>query len=159
MDLTHLPSVSLSEVMGFLELLDDAGGKDDVFRISESLNLELDDILPVINAGELVGLIQAERGDVALTELGRSFLKADVNRRKQILAGQLAPIDVFVAVLGTLRRRRHQRAPRIIFFDLFAEHLPDEEAEGLVRTVIDWGRYAELIGFSPETDELYLDKG
>ncbi|HEY3315925.1 MAG TPA: AAA-associated domain-containing protein [Bacillota bacterium] len=159
MELILLPDVSLSEVMGFCELLEDAGGQEDVYRISESLNLELDDILPVIEAGELLGLIQAGRGDVVLTGLGRSFLHADVNRRKTMLAGQLAPLGVFRTVLATLRQRRHNHAPKRLFFDLFAEHLPDEEAERLLKTVIDWGRYAELIGFSPETEEIYLDKG
>ncbi|MHB8926206.1 MAG: AAA-associated domain-containing protein [Bacillota bacterium] len=159
MDLILLPDVSLSEVMGFLELLEDAGGREDVFRISESLNLELDDILPVIEAGELLALLEAEEGDVALTALGRGFLDADVNQRKKILARQLAGIKVFARVLATLREHRNGRAPRRLFIDEFAERLPDEEAARLVHTVVDWGRYAEIIGYSPETEEVYLDQG
>jgi len=159
MDLTLLPNIGLSEVMGFLELLDDAGGRDDVYRLSEFLNLELDDILPVIEAGELLGLLVAEEGDVALTGLGRQFLAADVNRRKLILARQLAGLDVFAWVLATLHEHRRNRVPRRFFIDELSEHLPDDEARRLMRTVVDWGRYAELIGFNPETGEIYLDQG
>ena len=28
----------------------------------------------------------------------------------------------------------------------------------MLKTVIDWGRYAELLGYNPETHELYLDQ-
>lgn len=159
MELTLLPNVGLSEVMGFLELLDDAGGREDVFRMSQSLNMELDDILPVIEAGELLGLLVAEKGDVTLTAVGRGFLDADVNHRKKILAGRLTGLGIFERVLAILREHRNGRAPRWLFVDEFAERLPDEEAAQLVRTVIDWGRYAELIGYSPETEEVYLDQG
>jgi hypothetical protein len=27
-----------------------------------------------------------------------------------------------------------------------------------MKTVIDWGRYTELLGYSPENRELYLDQ-
>ncbi len=159
MELILLPNVGLSEVMGFLELLEDAGGREDVFRMSQSLNMELDDILPVIEAGELLGLLVAEKGDVTLTALGRGFLDADVNHRKKILAGRLTGLGVFDRVLAILREHRHARAPRWLFVEEFSEHLPDDEAARLVKTIIDWGRYAELIGYSPETEEVYLDQG
>jgi hypothetical protein len=35
--------------------------------------------------------------------------------------------------------------------------LPTEDVEALTKTLIGWGRFAELLGYSPEEDRIYLD--
>jgi hypothetical protein len=37
--------------------------------------------------------------------------------------------------------------------------MPYEEPAQLLDTVIDWGRFAELIGYRPKEDVVYLDVG
>jgi hypothetical protein len=36
--------------------------------------------------------------------------------------------------------------------------LPTADLEKLFETVIAWGRYAEIINYAPESDEVFLDQ-
>jgi len=42
--------------------------------------------------------------------------------------------------------------------DMLQEEMSEEEASETLRSIIDLGRYAELIGYNPEDKEIYLDK-
>ena len=55
-------------------------------------------------------------------------------------------------------RSDEKRADEDAFLEIFALYLPAEDSEALLRTVIDWGRYAELLGYSPDDQVLYLDQ-
>ncbi|MHB9145963.1 MAG: AAA-associated domain-containing protein [Symbiobacteriia bacterium] len=152
-----LPSAGIGTVVGLMELLDDQGGQADVFRLAGDLAMELDDILPVLEAGKLMGFIQVENGDLMLTQVGRTLLRSDINQRKDLLWDQLLKIKVFQTVVAELKSRRRPQANRDYFIELFNQSMSDEDSIVLFKTVVDWGRFAELIGYDPEEDVLYLD--
>ena len=60
-------------------------------------------------------------------------------------------------MVDALQRSEDRRADEDAFREIFALHLPAEDSEALLKTVIDWGRYAELLGYSPDDQEVYLD--
>ena len=156
MDVAPLPRAGIGSVIGLLEIIDDAGGKDDVFKLARGLQMELDDILPVIDAGKLLGLIEVKDGDVSLTQTGSSLLRSDVNGRKELLGTQLAKLKVFQQVMNVLKSKRNREVRRDYFVDLFEAKMSDDDAASLLKTIIDWGRYAELIGYDRNEDVLYL---
>ena len=156
MDVAPLPRAGIGSVIGLLEIIDDAGGKDDVFKLARGLQMELDDILPVIDAGKLLGLIKVKDGDVSLTQTGSSLLRSDVNGRKELLGTQLAKLKVFQQVLNVLKSKRNREVRRDYFVDLFEARMSDDDAASLLKTIIDWGRYAEMIGYDRNEDVLYL---
>jgi hypothetical protein len=45
--------------------------------------MELDDLLPVLEAGELLGFVNVQEGDMLLTPLGRAYADASVLGRKE----------------------------------------------------------------------------
>jgi len=158
MALDPIPQVNISRVMGLLEVLDDAGSRYDVFRLAREVNYELGEILQVIKAAEMLGFVETPGADVVLTAVGGEMLRAKVNPRKQLLKEQLQKLPIFRAVVDALRRTDDKRADQDAFLEIFALHLPAEDSEALLKTVIDWGRYAELIGYNPEDQEVYLDQ-
>lgn len=158
MGIDPIPQVNITRVMGLLKVLDDAGGRHDVFRLARDVNFELGEILLVIKAAEMLGFVETPGADVVLTAVGAKMLGAKVNPRKQLLKEQLQKLAIFRAVVDALKRADDQRADHDAFIKIFALHLPAEDSDGLLKTVIDWGRYAELIGYDPEDQELYLDQ-
>ena len=153
-----IPQVSISRVIGLLEVLDDAGGRYDVFRLARDVNFEFGEILKVIKAAEMMDLVVTPGADVVLTATGKELLRARVNARKKLLKEQIRRIPLFVSVVDALRKAEDRRADEGLFLEMFALHLPAEDAEALLKTVIDWGRYTELIGYSPDDEEIYLDQ-
>jgi len=158
MAIDPIPQVNISRVLGLLEVLDDLGGRHDVFRFAREVNYELGDIILVIKAAEMLGFVETPGADVVLTSIGARMLKAKVRPRKQLLKEQLTQLPIFRAVVDALQRAEDRRADQDAFLEIFALYLPAEDSEALLKTVIDWGRYAELIGYNVEDQELYLDQ-
>ena len=158
MPIDPVPHVAISKIIGLLKVLDDAGGRYDVFRLARDINYEFGEILQVIKAAELLDLVVTPGGDVVLTGTGSALLRAKVNPRKKLLKEQIKKLPLFRAVVEALMRAEDHRADEDAFLEIIALHLPAENAEALLKTVIDWGRYAELLGYSPDDQQLYLDQ-
>ncbi len=158
MAIDPIPQVGISKVIGLLEVLDDAGGRYDVFRLARDINYEFGEILQVIKAAEMLELVVTPGADVVLTGTGSALLRGRVNARKKLLKEQLKKLPLFRTVVDALKRSDDARADADAFLEIFALHLPAENAEALLKTVIDWGRYTELLGFSPDDEQLYLDQ-
>jgi hypothetical protein len=147
MAIDPIPQIGISKIIGLLEVLDDAGGRYDVFRLARDINYEFGEILKVIKAAEMLELVVTPGADVVMTGTGSALLRARVNQRKKLLKQQLKKIPLFRTVVDALNRR-----------EIFALHLPAEDSDALLRTVIDWGRYTELLGYRSEEEEVYLDQ-
>jgi len=158
MAIDPIPNVPISRIMGLLEVLDDAGGRYDVFRLARDINFEFGAIIQVIKAAELLDLVVTPGADVVLTGTGSALLRAKVNGRKKLLRGQISKLPLFRAVVDVLMRSEDRRADEDSILEILALYLPAEDSEALLKTVIDWGRYAELIGYNPEGEEVYLDQ-
>src|ERR1019366_2763728 len=79
-----LPHVRAGGIAGFLEILVDHGGHQDLHRISHQLMLESDDLLPIVQACTLLGFARVEQGDAEITELGRELAAGDIQKRKEL---------------------------------------------------------------------------
>ena len=153
-----LPHAGISTIFGLLEVLDDLSGRDDIFKLARSLNYELDDLLPVMEAAEILGFVRLEEGDITMTELGKEIVEDDVDGRKQLLKTRLMDQSIFIEIVSILQDRRDKRHSRGFFLELFEDYFSPEESERQLNTVLDWGRYAELLGYNPDTEELYLSE-
>ncbi|MBI1798543.1 MAG: AAA-associated domain-containing protein [Candidatus Eisenbacteria bacterium] len=158
MTIDPIPRVAIGKIIGLLEVIDDAGGRYDVFRLTRDINYEFGEILQVIKAAEMLDLVVTPGADVVLTGNGSALLRAKVNARKKLLKEQIRRLPLFKTVLDVLQKSEDRRADEDAFLDIFALHLPAEDSEALLKTVIDWGRYTELIGYNPDDQQLYLDQ-
>src|SRR2546423_1466204 len=84
-----LPCVNFSTVIGLMEILDNHGGRMDIFAVDQLTDYDFGQTLSVIKAGEMVEFLDTPKNDVLLTDLGRDFLARDVNGRKLLLNQQL----------------------------------------------------------------------
>ena len=75
--------------------LEDRGGREDGYKIARDLNFKFSDLLKVMKAGKILGLVSTPAGDVVLEPLGKQFLAAQVNDRKLMLREQLKKHSLF----------------------------------------------------------------
>ncbi len=158
MAIDPIPQVGISRIIGLLEVLEDAGGRYDIFRLARDINFEFGEILKVIKAAELLELVVTPGADVVLTGTGSALLRARVSQRKKLLKEQMKKLPLFRTVVDALKRSENHRADADAFREIFALHLPAEDSDALLKTVIDWGRYTELLGYRADEEELYLDE-
>ena len=153
-----LPYVNLGEVFGLLEVLRDNGGQMDVFRLDSLTDYDFGHTLAVVKAGEMLDLLDTPRNQVILTSQGKQFLDADMNGRKVIINRLLQGLGVFRFVLQILSEAKDKRLPEDVVKEELAIRLPTEDIDQLFTTIVSWGRFAELFGYSPEDATLYLDQ-
>jgi NitT/TauT family transport system ATP-binding protein len=93
-----------------------------------------------------------------LTPIGAKFLDADINGRKMLFNQQLQSLGIFKFIVQMLTEAHGHRLPEEIMREELVIRLPTEDIDAIAQTIIGWGRFAELIGYSSETEEVYLDE-
>jgi NitT/TauT family transport system ATP-binding protein len=153
--MVKLPDAHVNRMAGLLEKIGQEGGQHDLYRLAGEMKLELDDILPAVEAAELLGFATVDQGDIVLTPLGQTYSDATILARKEIMAGRVLRLPVIGWIYETLQADDDRRVAE----EYFAEKLQadfGEYAEQQLDTAIQWGRYTELFEFDDNTDELYL---
>jgi NitT/TauT family transport system ATP-binding protein len=153
-----LPHARVGGISGLLELIiDQPDGKDDIPRLAERIQLEVDDLLPILDSVVLLGFAEVSQGDVQLTEIGQDFATTTILRSKDLFRQQaLQNVPMLSSIVQTLQEKRSRSMRADFFLDLLDEYYPHEEAERQFATVVDWGRYAELFEYDASEDRLYL---
>jgi NitT/TauT family transport system ATP-binding protein len=152
-----LPHARSGGISGLLEIIHDRGGNEDLPRLASDLRLEIDDLLPAIDASAMLGFASVAEGDVTLTDTGKEFATAGVHRSHEIFKAQLLTrVPLTATVLRVLEEKRDGRIGKEFLLDILDEHFSDEEAEKQFQTLIDWGRYAHLFEYDADEERIYL---
>ncbi|MBX6352792.1 MAG: AAA-associated domain-containing protein [Thermoflavifilum sp.] len=153
-----LPPVQAGALTGFLELLDDLEIKSDLYKLADEIMFDLDELLPIVEAAQLLGFATVSQGDISLTEVGKRFAAANVLERKEIFRAQLHErLPIFERIRWVLESKRNRRMPREFFLEVIRKNVGTEEAESQLDTIIDWARYSELFAYDESTKVLYLE--
>jgi NitT/TauT family transport system ATP-binding protein len=154
-----IPSANIGQVFGLMEILRDHGGRMDVFELDELTDYDFGHTLAVVKAGEMLDFLDTPKNEVMLTDLGNKLLDSDINGRKLMLNAQLRKLGTFQFVIRILNEAADHRLPQEVVHEELVMHLPTQDVEAMFKTVVAWGRFAELFGYSNESNELYLDDG
>lgn len=150
-----LPHVRAGGIGGFLEILADHGGREDLHRISHQLLLEADDLLPIVEACVLLGFAEVEHGDALITESGREVATGDIQKRKELFReALLAHVPLLQQMSSALQAKADGTMLLDFFHDLLDEHFSDDEVRRQLDTAVQWGRYAELFDYDSVTGRL-----
>ncbi|KAI0567752.1 ABC transporter sulfate transport ATP-binding protein isoform 1 [Gracilaria domingensis] len=157
----QLPAVRIGSVTGLLSFI--AEDSEDLFRLGQRLQLDVDDLYPLIEAASILGFIEVDEGDVRMNATGHLFVRASIDERKHMIRmGALsAPEARLVAQIHCLlSQSAKQELPEDLIFDtILLKHFSPVKARKQLDIAIEWGRYAELFGYESLTGTLFLDKG
>ena len=151
-----LPAARLNAIAGLVENLAAERGRTDLPRLGSELALELDDLLPIVEAGEQLGFLRAEAGDLLLTPLGQAYADASILARKELIAGRILRLPAIGWIYETLQRDDDHRVGQSYFIDQLRVDFGDR-AEDQLDIAISWGRHAELFAYDDDEGELYLE--
>jgi NitT/TauT family transport system ATP-binding protein len=154
-----LPHSRPGGIAGLLELLNDHGGREDLYHVAEQLVMEVDDLLPIVEAAALLGFAKSDKGDLEITPLGKEFAEADIATRKRIFReAALANVPLLQQMHSALLSKSDQSLPLEFFRDVLDEHFGREEVQRQIETALDWGRYADIFTYDSEADRLMLHR-
>ena len=157
--LESLPYVSISEIIGLLEILDDQKGTVDVFELATRIGKDFGSTIAVVKSAELLDFVDTPKQIVVLTDTGKKFVAASINERKTLLKQQMLALRLFDLVANMLQRSDGLTISEDVVVEQLAILFPTEDPEKLFETLVGWGRYGELFGYSSDDRILYLDTG
>jgi NitT/TauT family transport system ATP-binding protein len=150
-----LPHARVGGIAGLVELLHDRGGREDLFRLSEELVMDVEDLLPILESCQLLGFAWLKEGDVQLSQQGSEFADADIQRRKVLFRqAALKHVTILKQIDSILKRKSDHSIADEFFRDILDDHFSDDEVERQFDTAMNWGRYAEIFDYERESGRL-----
>jgi NitT/TauT family transport system ATP-binding protein len=152
-----VPHARRGSIAGLLELLSGHGGTRDLYQLADELRLEVDDLLPIVEAAALLGFAKSERGDVEITPQGEAFAAADIARRKALFReAVLAHVNLLQQMHSALASKPDHSLPLEFFRDILEEQFSGDEVKRQIETALNWGRYGDIFTYDSESDRLVL---
>lgn len=158
-----IPKTHYSVLQGFLEILEDLGSKSDVANIALKQGLELDDLLPIIEAGKMLGLINVQSGDVSLTEKGHLFIAASPRVKKKMLRDMVLNIDAFKKFIEYMQNTGKQSISKEDLLEFVSKENNntasiDDSQNNLndFKWFIEWGRQGLILKYDANNEIISL---
>ncbi|MFH8408821.1 nitrate/sulfonate/bicarbonate ABC transporter ATP-binding protein [Streptomyces sp. NPDC018019] len=152
-----LPDATVEALTGLLEVLDLRGGAVDLAALADALSYEVDDLMPVVEAAQLLGYARVAGNRLHLTVTGRGFARADILPRKHLFAAAALANVPLVATIRTLLLASDSgrlREPYLI--GRLCGAASERAAHQQLATAVTWGRYAELYEYDADDRVLLL---
>jgi NitT/TauT family transport system ATP-binding protein len=150
-----LPHARVGGIAGLTELLRDRGGREDLFRLAEELVMNVEDLLPILEACVLLGFAWLKEGDVQITPQGVAFAEADIQQRKILFRqAALEHVTILRQIDSILKRKSDHSIADEFFHDILDEHFSEDEVQRQFDTATNWGRYAEIFDYDREKGRL-----
>jgi NitT/TauT family transport system ATP-binding protein len=155
-----LRHVSSNVLSGLIETLaaPPYNGRADLPVLANSLQLEADDIFHLGESLQLLRFAQLSEGDLMLTDAGMRFAHLATDARKKLFAEHLVN---HVPVMGLIRRVLDERpshtAPAARFRNELEDYMAEDQADETLKTIVSWGRYAELFAYDEQTESFSLE--
>ena len=146
----RLPDAAVAQIAGVLDQINQPAnaGRANLPQLAETMQLEVNDLFPILEALELLDFAHVTGQEVQLTRHGGAFAEADILARKVIFGEHLLKrVPLAAHIRRVLDERPGSRAPRSRFLRELEDTLSEEEAERVLTVMIDWGRSAELFAY------------
>jgi NitT/TauT family transport system ATP-binding protein len=146
-----LPHARPGGIAGLLEIvidLSDQSGHADIYKLADELAFEIDDLLPIMEAAQILGYLKVGEGDVVITPEGREFAESEILKQKELFRkAALEHVLLLRQITRALNNKSDHTVPEEFFLDMLDEQFSDDETQRQLETAINWGRYAELFDF------------
>jgi len=154
----RLPDVEPSELSGLIETMKSFEERIDLPELADELMMNIDDLFPILETLEILGFAKVSAGDIQLSDLGKQFSEADLQERKQLFAHILLDkVPLARYIRRVLDEKAGHRVSEERFLSKLEDYLSEKEADRVLRTMIDWGRYAEIFAYDFNTGILSLE--
>ena len=133
-------------------------GTADMPKIASDLQMEIDELFPVAETLQMLRFAELEGGDLKLAEDGLAFAHAAVDERKRIfLRHLLTYVPLAAHIRRILDERASHSARKSRFIDELEDFMSEDDAEGTLRAVVQWGRYAEAFAYDDDNAMFSLE--
>ena len=148
-----LPTAGVNRAFGLLDLLRAYNGKTDVATLTIDLRIALDELLPIIDTAEYLGLVAVQQGDITLTDLGKKALSGKIPERKKIVHDRLVGLEPFSDIVRMVHEKKQLSRFELARF-LSSKFGYTTDLPTIVNVLISWGVFAGLFRYDGQSESL-----
>jgi len=151
-----LPLATVDGLSGLAEiLLGRHDGAADLPDLADSLGLEVDELLPLVDALVMLGFAELSDERLMLVREGRIFAGASIQDSKEIFArASLDRAPLVRTIYRALGNSLDGNLPSGFFTDILRTKYGEEEATRQLDVAVNWGRYAELYAYDANRGQI-----
>jgi hypothetical protein len=153
-----LPTAGVNRVFGLLDLLRAYNGKTDVAKLTIDMRIDLDELLPIIDTAEYMGLVAVQQGDISLTDLGKKALAGKIQERKKLVRDKLIGLEPFADVTRMIHEKKQLNRFELARY-LSSKFGYTTELPTVVNVVISWGVFTGLFRYDGQSESLMPRSG
>jgi NitT/TauT family transport system ATP-binding protein len=155
-----LPQATVDGLSGLAEiLLGRHEGAADLADLADNLGLEVDHLLPLVDALVLLDFARLNGDVLELTPSGHVFAGASIQDSKEIFArASLQRAPLVRTIFRALRDSLDGTLPAGFFTDLLRTTVGEDEAARQLDVAVNWGRYAELYAYDATTGQIIREE-
>jgi len=141
-----------------LEILKKNGGALSLAKLADESEEEIDKLLPLLDAGELLGLCKVKNGVARLTEEGKKLKLSNIT---SMLSKKLKEIEPFNSVIDILSKKSlntEEIAEELKSRDIILNADDITNIELLRNLLIRWGVRTKLLAYNKDLDSWSIGK-
>ena len=151
-----LETTSVSKIVGLVERVSDLKGPEDLAQIDDDLGIEKSEFFNIIDDAERLDLVKVVEGNIELTDFGKKFVNSGIKERKVLLEKKLREVEPFKTLLKILEYDPDKKMKKDKFIEIIKKNFYTSDQDRVFKVFINWGRYAKLVGYSIDSDDVYI---
>jgi hypothetical protein len=149
-------------LVGFLEMLENSmDGGSDLVKIAAKQCCNIEELIPMLDTGEMLELIQRQEKSVSITEKGRSFISASPKVRNRMARDVIINLDIFKKLIGLIKNSEKGHITKDEALILMTESpalSSVHEKQSDFDWIIEWGRSALIFDYDADKQTISLKK-
>ncbi|TRM76439.1 ABC transporter ATP-binding protein [Sulfolobus sp. A20-N-F6] len=139
------PHARVADLVGLLYSLETTfNGKTDLYMLEKEMEVDLDDLMPIVHSANTLGFITVGEGDIIITDKGLEFLKSNIKKRKEMIRDSLRRIEPFKTAIE-LKEFTIEQLKNVLQKKGIQLYNSPEGLYDLQITLVEWGVYSGLL--------------
>jgi NitT/TauT family transport system ATP-binding protein len=119
-----------------------------MYRLADDLLFEIDHLLPIVDAAQLLGFLTVSEGTAVITPSGTDYANSEISRRRELFrVAAIERVLLIVQIVRAIEAKSDHTVSEDLFHDMLDEQFTEDETILQLETAISWGRYAQLFDF------------
>ena len=146
------------QIASLIQIASDLGPSIDLMRLAHELHADIAVLLPITNAAERLGLVERQKDELTLTDLGVRFQKPTRNFDKiRLIKDELAKIEPFKTSLDFVNQKdtitAGDVAKRLRKNGVRWDHDPELNESLINNLLIPWAILAGILSYDGKTEK------
>ncbi|EQB65137.1 MAG: AAA-associated domain-containing protein [Thermoplasmataceae archaeon] len=139
------PDSRIADLVGLLYMLNYVfKSKTDLFELEKEMEVDLDDLMPIVYTASSLSFIGTDQGDIWITESGKKFIGSGPKVRKEMLKSVVKDFEPFATALK-MKEFQLEEIKEELEKNGIQKYNSPSGYHNLEVTLIEWGVYSGLI--------------